>query len=54
MIIKRKLYKIVFFRELYDLQNKVEELLNNGWELVGGLVVDRSYNYYQTLIKEQE
>jgi hypothetical protein len=49
-----KIYKVVTDRELYELQNKVEELLNNGWELVGGVAVDRSYNYYQALIKEQE
>ena len=49
-----KIYKIVFDRDTYELQNKVEELLNNGWELVGGLVVDGSYNYYQALIKEQQ
>ena len=49
-----KIYKVVMDRDLYELKNKVTELLNNGWELVGGLAVDRSYNYYQALIKEQQ
>lgn len=53
MIIKRKIYKVVLGRELYKLVNEVEELLNDGWELVGGVAVDRTYNYYQALIKEK-
>lgn len=53
-MIKKIIYKVVMEKDLYELQNTVEELLNNGWELVGGVAVDRSYIYYQALIKEQE
>lgn len=52
-MIKKRIYKVVMEKDLYELQNTVEELLNNGWELVGGIAVDRSYNYYQALIKEE-
>lgn len=49
-----KVYKVVMDRDLYELQNKVEELLSYGWELVGGVAVDRSYIYYQALIKKEK
>lgn len=52
-MINKRIYKVVVEKDLYELQNKVEELLNNGWELVGGVAVDRSYIYYQALIKEE-
>ena len=47
-----KEYRIVEDNNVEQFENDVKELLNNGWELVGGVAVDRSYIYYQALVKE--
>lgn len=45
-------YEIVEDTDVDVFKNKVKELLNNGWDLAGGVAVDRSYFYYQALVKE--
>lgn len=56
-------YRIVEARNTYSLENKVKELLKEGWKLQGTVVVKPAFgnhgNYYdcdymQVLVKEGE
>jgi len=46
-------YKIVKEITTYSLEKKVNELLDEGWEPTGGILIHDDY-YYQALVKKYE
>lgn len=45
-------YMLVSDSSLSILEHQVNEYLNNGWELVGTIVVSEDYKYIQAMVKK--
>lgn len=46
-------YKLIIENEEYKFEEKVKEYLNDGWELVGGVAIDKSGFFVQAVYKKE-
>lgn len=49
----KRYYTLIIENEKYKFEEKVKEYLDDGWELVGGVTIDKSGYFVQAVYKKE-